>query len=300
MPHTRISTVALADWDILFSAVKSRLRRTVGAGGSGAAELQPGSPASEHVSASVLECVAALDQLQATLKQELDRCAQVSEQLFDAQTRLAQARVELAGTQAGERRARHMAMHDGLTALPNRGFFLDQLGYSLAHLEPGRQSLGVLYLDLDGFKAINDRHGHGVGDDLLKIVAARLTRAVRSVDMVSRLGGDEFACLPAHGLGPEQLRQLAVKLFDAISAPFKLDKLMLSVRPSIGIAMCPKEGASAAALLQFADAAMYQAKRAQSGYAFFNRSGSASRPGTTVPEPAVQDHRATARQEARP
>ena len=128
----------------------------------------------------------------------------------------------------------------------------------------------MLYLDLDGFKPINDIYGHATGDELLKIVAARLNQAVRSEDMVSRLGGDEFACLLSDLPSREQLSHMACKLFDAVSAPVKIGQLTLTVRPSIGMAMCHDDGATAEELIKNADVAMYRAKRQQSGYAFFD------------------------------
>ncbi len=104
---------------------------------------------------------------------------------------------------------------------------------------------------------------------MLRIVAARLARSVRADDMVSRVGGDEFACLLADVPSREQLSHLACKMFDAVSAPMKIGQLKLTVRASIGIAVCPTDGASAEALLKSADNAMYRAKRQNTGYAFF-------------------------------
>jgi diguanylate cyclase (GGDEF)-like protein len=94
---------------------------------------------------------------------------------------------------------------------------------------------------------------------------------MRAEDMVCRLGGDEFACLLANAMGREQLSRLACELFDAVSAPLKLGRQQFSVRPSIGIAVCPTDGDTTAALLKRADAAMYRAKRLQTGFAFFDR-----------------------------
>jgi diguanylate cyclase len=264
------SDVAIGDWDDLLSAVKARLRLTVGALPASTPEPQA-HDAAARTQASVLECVAALDQLHTTLTHELGRRQQLELEVFDAQTALAQARAELVGTQAGERRARHLALHDSLTSLPNGNFFVEQLELALGHAEPQPKALAVLYFDLDGFKSINDKHGHAAGDDLLRIVGARLTRAVRAADVVGRLGGDEFACLMADSPSRAQLSHLACKLFDAVSAPFQLGQLKLTVRPSIGIAMCPADGGTAETLLKNADAAMYRAKRQQSGYAFFDQ-----------------------------
>ena len=192
-------------------------------------------------------------------------------QVFNGWKRGMLSRAELAGTRDGERRARHLALHDGLTSLPNRRFFRERLDHALSQVAPQRPAIAVLYLDLDGFKPINDAHGHATGDELLKIVAARLARAVRAGDMVGRLGGDEFACLLADSLNREQLTQLANKLVDAVSAPLQVGPLKLTVRPSIGIAICPTDGITAEALLNSADAAMYRAKRHNCGFAFFDQ-----------------------------
>ena len=266
-----ISDMPSDDWDDLLNAVKTRLRQTVGE--QAAATLQPGArDAAGQVQNSVLECVLALDQLHTTLAHELGRRRQLERKVLDAQIALAQARAELAGTQTGERRARHLARHDSLTSLPNRSFFHERLADALAHAQPGRQTLALLYLDLDGLKPINDVHGHDAGDELLRVVASRLTRAVRAEDMVSRLGGDEFACL-LDGMPPGrvQLVRLARKVFDAVSAPFKVGAINLVVRPSIGIAMGPTDGETADVLLKNADTAMYRAKRQHSGHAFFDQ-----------------------------
>ncbi len=262
--------VAFGDWDELLNAVKARLRQTVGEW----LEVTPTAPghiaAGQVVRTSVLECVAALDQLHTTLTHELGRREQLELEVFDARTALEQARAELIGTQAEQRHAKYLALHDSLTALPNRSFFQERLDHALALAPPQRQALAVLYLDLDEFKPINDAYGHAAGDELLRIVAARLTRAVRAEDMVSRMGGDEFACLLGGVSDFEQLSQLAGKVFDAVAAPCKIGQLKLNVTPSIGIAVCPGHGATAETLLKNADAAMYRAKRDRSGHAFFD------------------------------
>jgi diguanylate cyclase (GGDEF)-like protein len=265
-----VSKRATVDCDALLTAVKTRLRLSVG-GRLAATSKRQADDSAVVVQTNVLACVAALDRLQAVLKGQFDRHERNEREMLDVHAALTLARNELVGTQAGERRARHMASHDAMTSLPNGGLFRERLDDLLAHLEPQRKGPAVLYLDLDGFKAINDAHGHATGDELLGIVAARLTRAVRSEDVVSRLGGDEFACLLPDGLSREQLIQVAQKLFDAVSAPAKIGTLTVTVRPSIGIAAFPADGASAEALLESADAAMYSAKRHRSGHAFFDR-----------------------------
>lgn len=263
----RAADFAVHDLDDMVGAVAARLRMTVGERLDAHIVNQPrGSLA--MVRANVLDCAQALDQVQTTLGQEIARRQQLELEVFDVRTALAQARAELRGTQAGERRARHLALHDSLTALPNRSFFGERLEHALAIAAPQRRALAVMYLDLDGFKPVNDTHGHAAGDELLRVVAARLARAVRAEDMVSRLGGDEFGCLIAGSPSREQLSQLARKLLEAVAARCKIGQIRIRVRPSIGIAICPEDGTTAEALLKSADAAMYYAKRQRTGHAF--------------------------------
>ena len=256
------------DWDALFNAVTARLRGIAGAWVSlpGLAGMP------QQARGGVLECAEALDQLHASMLHQQALQDTLQQQLDCLHGTLAQMRAALDYT-------RHSAQHDALTTLPNRDHFRDVLGRALmkteqapTHQRPNkRPRLALLYLDLDGFKPINDQHGHAVGDRLLRIVAKRLTRAVRAGDCVGRMGGDEFACLLGGVDNREQLSHLACKIFDTVSAPLQIGKLQLNVRPSIGIAVCPTDGGTAETLLKRSDAAMYRAKRTQSGYAFFER-----------------------------
>lgn len=262
--------VAIEDWDTLLIAVKDRLTAVVsGHGDQSCTTLSSGM--SCVVQASVRECVSALDQLHLTYTHEQARRQHLERELLSAQMQLAHTLAELAGTQAGEQRARHQALHDDLTNLPNGIGFRARLNRRLSGADLPRPPLAVLYLDLDGFKHINDTHGHHIGDELLRIVALRLTRAVRAEDVVSRLSGDEFACMLAEMPSREQLATLAHKLGESVSAPLKVGQLRLTVAVSIGIAMCPKDGVSTVQLLQHADRAMHHAKRQGSGYAFFDQ-----------------------------
>ena len=256
------SDVAIGDWDVLLDAVKARLRSIAGEMPAGSTEPQ------QHT--GVLECVAALDQLHTTLRHETGRRHRLEQDMGEARVSLERAREELLHTQAGARHARHLALHDSLTGLPNRSFFQERLAQALARDEMQATTLAVLYFDLDEFKPINDAHGHDAGDELLKIVAARLTRAVRSGDMVCRMGGDEFACLLESSPGRAQLNHLACKLLDAVSAPAQIGDVALHVRLSIGVALGFADGSTADALIRSADAAMYRAKRQKTGYAFFD------------------------------
>lgn len=265
----RPADVAIRDLEDLLDAVKIRLSQTAELLGAEGSEQQRHDTA-DRVRTNILECVVALDQLHTTVVHELGRRQQLELEVSDRQAALERARAELAGTRAEEMRARHLALHDALTSLPNRAFFRERLDHALTVAEPGRRPLALLYLDLDGFKPINDTHGHDTGDELLRIVAARLSHSVRAEDMVSRVGGDEFACLLGGVPSREHLIQMARKVFDAVAAPVKLGKLEFRVRPSIGIANCPADGDTAEVLLKHADAAMYRAKREKTGHAFFD------------------------------
>ena len=262
------SDIAICDWNELFNAVKIRLKAVVSGSPDTALASVPGD--GHQIRAAVEDCIAGLDQLHRTLAHELGRCQQLELEAFDARTALLHTRAELAGTREGERRALHLSRHDSLTSLPNRHAFLEHLNQVLELPSPQRQSLALMYLDLDGFKRINDVHGHAAGDELLRIVAARLLRAVRAEDMVSRLGGDEFACLLSGLDERAQLVHLADKVFETVSAPCKIGTQQIVIRPSIGIALCPADGWTSSVLLHNADRAMYSAKRRHSRHAFFD------------------------------
>lgn len=235
-------------------------------------QLACATPAQPDPDFSVPECVAALEMLNQALERETVQRQELEHAFQHAKTALAQAEADLACVRSGERQARHQAMHDDLTALPNRRHLLQQLDQALAQHGPDSTGPTVLYLDLDDFKAVNDTHGHGVGDEVLRITAARLSAAVRHGDMVVRLGGDEFACLLRGVADPVPLRQLCTKLLDTVSCPMKIGSLQLLVRPSIGVAICSQQGTTAENLLACADSAMYAAKRGQSGFAFYGES----------------------------
>ena len=163
---------------------------------------------------------------------------------------------------------RHAALHDSLTGLPNRALFDDRLEHGLVQATRHGWTLAVIFMDLDNFKTINDSYGHDVGDAVLRIVAARLQENTRGEDTVSRHGGDEFLYLLMDMNHENDARIIAEKIIKAVQMPCKLRIGELIVTPSIGISIFPKDGTTAEALKQSADAAMYQAKRTKSGYAF--------------------------------
>jgi diguanylate cyclase (GGDEF)-like protein len=152
----------------------------------------------------------------------------------------------------------HLAHHDGLTGLPNRILFYDRLNQAIARARRDKESVAVLFLDLDGFKKINDTLGHAIGDALLIEAAKRIQSCVRESDTVARMGGDEFTAILCNvGNGKEIVAQ---KILDTIRQPFMLGDQSCSVGVSIGIAVYPDSGGNAEDLVKVADTAMYLAK----------------------------------------
>jgi diguanylate cyclase (GGDEF)-like protein len=162
--------------------------------------------------------------------------------------------------------AQHKALHDPLTGLPNRELFLEVANQQLVVCRGHGLRLAVLYIDLDGFKSVNDSYGHAVGDELLCAVATRLTNAVRGADLVARLGGDEFAVLlPKTRL--VAAKSVALKLAYLLSQPYAISRLTRQISASIGASEYPSSGTSIAALIERADAEMYKSKTARAPYA---------------------------------
>lgn len=154
----------------------------------------------------------------------------------------------------------HDAHHDALTGLPNRVLFEDRLELAVAEAARHGRRLAVLFIDLDGFKRINDVHGHAAGDAALVEVAARLARSLRASDTLARLHGDEFVVLLPEIAADADARALAATLLDALAPPIKLAGQGSSLTASIGVCVYPRDADDAASLLRAADAAMYRAK----------------------------------------
>ncbi|MEO8747954.1 MAG: diguanylate cyclase [Rhodanobacter sp.] len=251
-----------------------------------------------HIQDAVEECAAELSFVNSTLQDGLDR--QLSQAVIegaleksetietkvqrcaDELTHVNQALEEevhkrqllenqLGAAREQEEATRHAAFHDALTALPNRVLFNDRLEHVLAQARRHRWMVGVLFIDLDSFKPINDIHGHAVGDQVLQIIAGRLKGMVRHEDTVSRQGGDEFLYLLMELAQPADAAVVAIKIIRLLSEPCDVATELggeLRVRPSIGIAIFPKDGDTANVLSRRADRAMYRAKRDKSGYAY--------------------------------
>lgn len=190
--------------------------------------------------------------------------------LGDERLRMAVVR-DLRDRHAAQARIQHLAHHDALTGLPNRMFFMEQLGHQISIAHNGATQMALLFIDLDHFKRVNDSLGHLVGDALLQTVAARISACLRTTDLVARFGGDEFMVLLPGVTHRSDVSEVAVKLLAAIEVPVDVDGRAISVTPSVGIAMFPHDGESPTELIKHADTAMYLAKsRGRANYQFFD------------------------------
>ena len=174
-------------------------------------------------------------------------------------------RIDGVASDVSERKAHaeriaHQANHDALTGLPNRNLLSDRVTQALAQARRSEQCVAVLFLDLDGFKFVNDSFGHSFGDALLCAVAGRLGGVVRESDTIARLGGDEFVLLVPNLAQAEDAAHIAGKVLEALSVPLTLEGRDLHLGASIGISVFPRDGDSFDSLLQHADVAMYRAK----------------------------------------
>lgn len=173
--------------------------------------------------------------------------------------------------EAARARESHRATHDSLTGLPNRTLFDDRLRHAVARSARSRSHLAVIYLDLDGFKPVNDALGHAAGDVVLIEIAQRLAGVVRSSDTIARLGGDEFAVLFEDISGKDVLPTLCDMLRSRFAEPVVFQGTPCDIGASLGVSFYPDDGADATALVQHADTRMYVDKGARKG-------GPASRP----------------------
>ena len=175
-----------------------------------------------------------------------------------------------------EASALHEAQHDDLAGLPNRRLLAERAAAALATSELRKVGCAVMAIDLDGFKEVNDRYGHEVGDATLREIAARLTRVMRPQDTVARRGGDEFAVLVPDVGSNTEVERIATRLLQAVAQPVVQagGRPVLNVSASIGIALAPEQGRDLERLLQLADLAMYDAKlRGKNRFAFAHQRG---------------------------
>ena len=193
----------------------------------------------------------------------------------------------------------YQALHDALTGLPNRSLFGDRLRQALLGARRNQNMFGVLLLDLDRFKDINDALGHDRGDSLLQEVTARLRGVLRATDTIARLGGDEFAVLTTDAKHPDDIVATARKILASLEGPFAIADQMVETGASIGIALYPVHGDDPTTLLRRADVAMYVAKRSGGGHAVYapeqetqtlRRSGLAGELRRAIPQGELELH----------
>ena len=155
----------------------------------------------------------------------------------------------------------HIAHYDGLTGLPNRALLADRIQQAIAQSKRRKQSMAIVYIDLDGFKAVNDKHGHDVGDELLRTVAQRLKIAMRASDTLARIGGDEFVAVLVDLEQPQDCETVLARLLQTAADLVTVGDAVLQVSASIGVTLYPQDEAEADHLMRHADQAMYIAKQ---------------------------------------
>lgn len=170
----------------------------------------------------------------------------------------------------GQERVQHLAYYDPLTDLPNRTLFADRLQQAVLVGRREKQHFALMAMDLDHFKEANDTHGHSAGDRVLQQVAMRLKTCMRESDTLARMGGDEFAVLLPPASHLDGVTAMARKILAAFSESFQIGDQKLKIGASLGIALFPEHSNSTDLLMRAADAAMYAAKRAQSGFKVYN------------------------------
>jgi diguanylate cyclase (GGDEF)-like protein/PAS domain S-box-containing protein len=216
----------------------------------------------------------------------LARCAAKAIAPWDLARGVVWVAEDVTEQRADAARIAFLAHHDQLTGLPNRILLADRMRVAIAHAIRNRVSCGVMFLDLDKFKGINDTLGHAIGDELLVEVSRRLKMCVRDSDTVARIGGDEFVVVLPGLRTNEDAEVVARKIQLALTAPYTLSGNDVRTSPSIGVAMFPADAMEADALVKCADEAMYDAKQAgRNGYRFY-RKPEEQNPGARPQAPA--------------
>ena len=240
------------------STVNMTLKQDPAMTGAQRREVKQALAKSAQIEVKVQECADDLVTVNDALTEELDERA-------DLEHQLSRSRTALSASRAQEKQSRHDALHDGITGLSNMTLFKDRLENALSQAQRHDWRLAVMFIDLDAFKSINDRHGHDVGDRVLQLVARRLEALVRGGDTVSRRGGDEFLFLMLEAKDEANATAFARTLIARIGEACEVDGASLTVSSSVGIALYPEDGRSAQELLKHADLAMYAAKQGRKG-----------------------------------
>lgn len=230
----------------------------------------------EDVEQKVAKAADDLKRVNVKLAEEMAERITIESELANTKTDLAEVRDNLSKAQVRTEEAQQMALQDALTGLPNRPSFEQGLDHGLIQAKRHGWGLAVLFIDIDKFKNINDSYGHGLGDQVLLMVANRLKSIVREEDIVSRWGGDEFVCLLSEVKQEADVTRLAEKMINRIAEACEFNGIVLSISASIGIAIYPADGDRADVLFKNADAAMYNAKGTEKRAVLFRESGEAS------------------------
>jgi len=213
-----------------------------------------------------------LHQINIELSKEMDERVIIDSELADTKTDLANVHDDLSKSKAKEEETRKITFHDALTGLPNRVLFEQHLAQGLIQAKRHGLGLAVLFFDIDNFKSINDSYGHDLGDKVLLMVANRLRSLIREEDTVSRWGGDEFICLLLEVKQEADVTRLAEKIVNQIAVDFEFNRIVISIRASIGIAIYPSDGETADILFKNADMAMFKAKGTEKRVMLFRES----------------------------
>ena len=205
------------------------------------------------------------------------------QRLEDLKERNMALQLEVIERRQAERRASELATRDALTGLLNRRSLIQRTDDAIVRAARRKEYLGVLFLDLDKFKSVNDTYGHDVGDELLRQIAQRIKAAVRDSDVVARIGGDEFIVLLEGLAHDDDAAKLAEKIVSATSQVCQIGSHSIAASVSIGISMYPQDATTSEELLKEADLAMYSAKKESCGsFQFFHKDGPAAAP--TAPQ----------------
>jgi diguanylate cyclase (GGDEF)-like protein len=226
----------------------------------------------ENAEQKVAEAADDLKLVNIELAEEIAERMAIESQLADTKTDLAEARDDLSKAKVKTEEAQQIALQDPLTGLPNRISFQQGLDHGLIQAKRHGWGLAILFIDIDKFKNINDSYGHDMGDQVLLMVANRLTSFVRDEDIVSRWGGDEFVCLLFEVKQEAGVTRLAEKLVHRIAEACEVNGIVLSIKASIGIAIYPTDGDTADVLFKNADTAMYKAKGTEKRVVLFRAS----------------------------
>ncbi len=219
---------------------------------------------SDSVQLKVQACVAELAAINDVLTEEIEERKDLEHELSMTHSALQKSRIK-------EKRTRHLSLHDAVTGLPTLTLFQDRLQNAIGQARRHQWRLAVMFIDLDGFKSINDTHGHDTGDQLLKRVARRLRTAVRGGDTACRRSGDEFLVLMLEAKNEANAAIFAAKIIAQVAQPCELDGIALTVRFSVGIAIYPDDAQTPADLIKQADIAMYAAKRLKRSPVLFSQ-----------------------------